>query len=173
MIHVENIILDYPNRGRVWDEFPVMHISDVEKVLKDPKSVGVATWKLKQGSYIQVVGTCPKDKLNKIKAIYDKKWRDIETHNAQFVADKYKQNSPNVNFKSNSSRYNDGGFEVTMVDGNTAKVGDVVAVRFSNGVFNGTIKAVAGRQDGQVTIVFRGKTKGRGIDPKNILRKIN
>lgn len=167
------IILDYPRMGRVWYEFPVIHFSDVENVLKDPNTISVATWKLKQGSYMQVVGTIPSPKLLKVKEIYNKKWRDIEAHNAQFVADKYKQNSPNVNFKSNSPRYNDGGFEVTMVDGNTAKVGDVVAVRFLNGVFNGTIKAVAGRQDGQVTIVFRGRTKGRGVDPKNILRKIS
>lgn len=148
-----------------------MHVSDIEKVLKDPKVVSVSTWKIRQGNYPNVTGTVPKAKLIKLKAAYDKKRGEIETHNAQFVADKYKKNSPNINFRSDSPRY-DGGFEVTMVDGNKAKVGDVVAVKFSNGIFNGIIKAVAGRQDGKVNISFFGK-KGRSIDTDKILKKIS
>lgn len=166
------LVLSEPKIGRSWNEYSVIHSSEIEKSLKNPKEISVATWKVKQGSYLNVTGTVPKAKLLKLKEAYDKKHNEIETHNSKFVADKYKENSPSVNFKSNSSRYNDGGFEVTMVDGNTAKVGDVVEVKFSNGLFDGTIKAVAGRKDGAVTISFRGK-KGRAIAPKNILRKIS
>ena len=58
-----------------------------------------------------------------------------------------------------------------MVDGKTAKVGDRVDVRFSNGVFSGVIKSIAGRADGAVGILFRGRTKAKMVAPKIILRK--
>jgi len=62
-------------------------------------------------------------------------------------------------------------FGVEMMDGNKAFIGDSVMVKFSNGVFKGLIKQIAGNQTGEVIIVFPGKTKGRGIKPDNILRK--
>jgi len=165
------LILSEPRIGRAWNEYDVMHISDIEKVLKDPKLASATTWKIRQGAYLDVVGTVPKAKMLKLKEAYDKKYVEISTHNAEFTANKYKKNSPAINWQSRSSRYGDGEYVVTMADGNIAKVGDTVAVKFSNGVFNGVIKTVAGKENAQVGIVFRGKTKARGIDPEKILRK--
>ena len=65
----------------------------------------------------------------------------------------------------------DHGYVVTMVDGNTARVGDRVDVRFTNGVFSGVIKSIAGRADGAVGILFRGRTKAKKVAPKIILKR--
>lgn len=162
--HGKHIILSSPQMGRVWNTYAVIHVSDVEKALKDPTTVPVATWKVREGFSFNIVGSITTATLTKIQKAYSTKRSVVVKHNAEVKDKKYKQNSPSINWNQN-------GYAVTMQDGKEAKVGDVVVVQFTNGRFNGTIKQIAGKDDGTISIVFRGRTKGRSIAPKNILRK--
>jgi hypothetical protein len=59
-----------------------------------------------------------------------------------------------------------------MVDGNSAYANDDVVVQFSNGKFVGKLKGpVQTNKDGEVMVMFPGRSKGRGIKPKMILSK--
>jgi hypothetical protein len=59
-----------------------------------------------------------------------------------------------------------------MVDGNKAFRGDKVKIRFTNGIFSGTISTIAGRGDAKVGILFPGRQKSRTVIFKIIYQKI-
>lgn len=108
----------------------------------------------------------PTEHLKKVWNLYVGKKDEIETKKSEIKQKKYDAAAPLINYSTK-----DYGWVVTMVDGKTAKVGDRVDVRFSNGVFSGVIKSIAGRADGAVGILFRGRTKAKMVAPKIILRK--
>lgn len=108
----------------------------------------------------------PTDHLKKVWNLYVGRKDEIETKKSEIQQKKYEAASPLINWDNNAGEY-----AVTMVDGKQAHMGDRVDIRFSNGIFSGVIKSIAGRGDGAVGILFRGRTKAKMVAPKIILRK--
>lgn len=73
----------------------------------------------------------------------------------------------------NSNAYNDGGYKLRLLNGKVAGVGDKVLVKFTNGLFTGTLKQTAGfgwKEDRPVVMVlFPGKSKGKKVHIDSII----
>lgn len=168
------VVLANPQFGRSKYRIPVMSL-DTFNSLATTKSVDMTNvkvpvdfltvnerWMTTTKPGLKV----PTEHLKKVWNLYVGKKDEIETKKSEIKQKKYDAAAPLINYSTK-----DYGWVVTMVDGKTAKVGDRVDVRFSNGVFSGVIKSIAGRADGAVGILFRGRTKAKMVAPKIILRK--
>lgn len=63
-------------------------------------------------------------------------------------------------------------FYLETVEGDKAYANDEVIVKFSNGLFGGRLKGpVQYNKDGEVMIMFPGRSKARGIKPSMVIKK--
>ena len=78
--------------------------------------------------------------------------------------------------RANSSIYNDGEYKLRLPNEKIVAVGDTVLVRFSNGVFRGRVKQIAGfglhTELDIISVVFPGKTNGKKVKVDNVIDKV-
>lgn len=160
------VVLERPKRGPVWVAFPVVEFNKIDSYLKGIKPIQVQTYKVKWNTSIDKSGTIPKEKVKKLFDIYLGKAAEIDKHNSDLERKQFDENSPNIVWDNEKGQYC-----VIMVDGNKAFRGDKVNIRFTNGIFTGTISTIAGRGDAKVGILFPGRQKSRTVSPKIIISK--
>ena len=78
--------------------------------------------------------------------------------------------------KANSERYNDGEYKLKLLNDKIVAVGDNVLVRFTNGMFRGKVKQIAGfgsiTELDIISVVFPGKSNGKKVKIDSVLDKV-
>lgn len=92
---------------------------------------------------------------------------NVKSELIQNRADRATKNMEKIQY--DSSRH---AFYLETVEGDKAYANDEVIVKFSNGLFGGRLKGpVQYNKDGEVMIMFPGRTKARGIKPSMVIKK--
>lgn len=163
--HGDLIVIDI-KPGKTRRNLEVIKAREKDEILSGQKEPKIATLSVPGQAYIDIIGKVKPIEFEKLKNKFTKKKQDIQSHNNQVTQKKFEANSEKINWSSELHQW-----VVTALNGDTVKAGDRVVVRFSNGDFKGDVKAVAGRQDGAITVVFPGRTKGRAVSAKMIVSK--
>lgn len=145
--------------GRTLRKVVCINYDEIDKAISTDGKEGFAELTMRPGGGVYIVGNMKTQEPAKfeqlVQAYKNKNNRVVEKQN---------KNSERITWNDQKHSY-----AVNLDNGKQANVGDTVLVRFSNGNFRGQIKMIGGRQDSEVTIVFPGRTKGRGIPPDRIL----